>query len=196
MQPAAERLVVQSVRSAIVAVFVEGLRRRNPGVIANAAPAFVATYLPGVIERRHGVEFLPWQRVYAVASMLTHSIGMLGYYEDVGWWDHLTHVHSATLLSGLVHVVSRRRGRNPRTDVLGAVVVGGVLWELIEYAIHAAARRLGVEPVLINYGKRDTVLDIVFNLVGALVVIVTGDRLLRNFIDQRDRQKAIDRPQR
>lgn len=170
------------IRSAIVGVGVEGLRRRDPGAVTNALIGFAGTFLPAALERRYGVEFRPWQRVYAQVAMLTHAVGMLGPYDDVWWWDHLTHVHSATLLGGIVHVLSRRRGRDPEPRVLGAVLGGGVLWELVEYAVHAGADRLGFEPLLVSYGKVDTALDLVFDAVGALLVLAFGDRLLGNFL--------------
>lgn len=174
--------IVRATRSALVLVFAVGLRRRNPGAVVNAVVALVGSFLPDLIERRYGIEFRPWQRVYAVTAMLTHAVGMLGPYDDVGWWDHLTHVHSATLLGGLAHAVARRRNRDPRVAVLGTVTVAGVLWELLEYAIHVTARRFDVEPILVAYGKRDTVLDLCFNFVGAVLALVFGDRFLRNFI--------------
>ncbi|MFC4550992.1 MULTISPECIES: hypothetical protein [Halorussus] len=176
-----DRGVERGIRCALVAVFVEGVRKRNPGAVVNAALALAATFLPDLFERRYDVEFRPWQRVYTQAAMLTHAVGMLGPYEDTWWWDHLTHTHSATLLAGLVHAVSRRRGHDPRPRVLGTVVGVGVLWELMEHAIHAVAERLGFDPVLVPYGRTDTMLDLVFDLVGALVVVVFGDHLLRDF---------------
>jgi hypothetical protein len=184
IQPSTARAIVRGVRCSLLAVFVEGIRRRNPGAVVNAGIAFVASFLPAVIERRYDVAFRPWQRVYAVAALLTHAVGMLGPYDDVGWWDHLTHVHSATLLGGIAHAAARRRGREPRSDVLLTVTVVGVLWELLEYAIHGIAHRFNFEPVLIAYGKRDTVLDLVFNFVGAVLVLAFGDRHLQNFIQQ------------
>ena len=64
--------------------------------------------------------------------------------------------------------------------MLAATVCGGVLQELMEYAVHAVATRLGFEPVLVPYGKRDTLLDLLFDLLGALLALAFGDRLLRN----------------
>lgn len=171
------------IRDALLAVFVVGLRRRSPGAVMNALVALTGTYLPGFVERRHGVAFEPWQRVYTGTAMLTHAVGMLGPYDEVWWWDHLTHTHSATLLGGLVHVRARRRGRDPRARVLAVTLVVGVLWELMEHAIHAVARRLGLEPLLVPYGERDTVLDLGFDLLGALLVCAFGDRLLGNFTE-------------
>lgn len=183
VRPQVAERIVRGIRYSLVVVFVEGVRRRDPGAVVNACLSLGASFLPGLIERRYGVEFRPWQRVYAVTATLTHAVGMLGPYDDIGWWDHLTHVHSATVLGGFVHAAARRRDRNPRSDVLISVTVAGVLWELLEYAIHVIARRFDFEPVLVAYGKRDTALDLVFNLVGAILVLAFGDRFLRNFLE-------------
>ncbi|MFC4541381.1 hypothetical protein ACFO5R_05515 [Halosolutus amylolyticus] len=174
------QVVERGLRCSILAVFVAGCRRRDPAAIVNALVSLAATYLPGFVERWYDVEFHPWQRVYAETAMVTHAAGMLGPYDDVWWWDHLTHTHSATLLGGLTYVVSRRRDRDPRPRVIAVVVCAGILWEVVEYVIHATADRLGLEPVLVSYGKRDTALDLVFNLVGALLVLAFGDRVLEN----------------
>ncbi|EFW91491.1 hypothetical protein ZOD2009_14026 [Haladaptatus paucihalophilus DX253] len=176
----AARETERGVRYAILAAFVVGLRRRNPGAIVNALVAFAATYLPDAIEREYDITFGPWQRVYSDAAMLTHTVGMLGPYDDVWWWDHLTHTHSATLLGGLVFVTARHNGRDPRPRVLAVVVGLGALWELMEYTIHAVADRFDLEPILVSYGRSDILLDLLFDLVGAVLVLVFGDHFLRN----------------
>ncbi|WP_245998523.1 hypothetical protein [Halalkalicoccus subterraneus] len=177
----------RGVRYGIVSVFVVGIRRRDPGAIVNAVLAFVAASLPDAIEHWHDVEFRPWQRVYASIAMLLHAVGMLGPYDDIWWWDHLTHTFSATLLSGIVYTASRNRGRDPQADVIGAVVGLGTLWELMEYLLHALANRLGFEPVLVAYGPIDTALDLVFDLLGAVLVLVVGDSALENFLESTTR---------
>ncbi|ADJ13916.1 hypothetical protein [Halalkalicoccus jeotgali] len=179
--------VEYGIKSGIVSVLVVGIRRRDPGAIVNAGLGLAAASLPDVLEHRYDLEFRPWQRVYATIAMLTHAFGMLGPYDDVWWWDHLTHTHSATLLSGIVYAVSRRRGRDPRPDVIGVVACVGVLWELMEYIIHRTADRLGIEPILITYSKFDIVFDLVFDLLGAALVLVFGEQLLENFIDDTTR---------
>ncbi|WP_135824266.1 hypothetical protein [Halorussus ruber] len=175
------RAVERVVRYGIVAVFGEGFRKRNPGAIVNAVFAFAATYVPDVLERHCDVEFRPWQRLYAAVAMLAHAVGMLGPYDDTWWWDHVTHTLSSSLLAGVVHAAADRRGKNPRPRVLAVITVAGVVWELLEYVIHAVSERIGIDPLLVSYSRRDTLLDLVFNLVGAALVLAFGDRLLRNF---------------
>ncbi|WP_254763828.1 hypothetical protein [Natrinema marinum] len=180
MQTTVGREAERGIRYAILAVFVVGVRRRNPGAVVNAVVALAATYLPGVAERRYDIEFQAWQRVYLQSAMLTHAVGMLGPYDDVWWWDHLTHTHSATLLGGAVFAAARRRGRDPRPRVVAIVAVAGVLWEIGEYVVHTVADWVGLEPLLVTYGRADTLFDLVFDLVGALLVLVFGDRVLGN----------------
>jgi hypothetical protein len=192
---AAVRTAERAIRVGIVGVLVVGVRRRDPGAVVNAALALVGSYLPDVVERRYPVRFRPWQRVYTEAAMLTHAVGMLGPYDDVWWWDHLTHVHSATLLGGVTHAVARRAGLDPRPRVIAGVVGGGALWEVVEYASHWLSRRVGLDPVLVSYGRVDTALDLVFDLLGALAVVRFGDGLLENFhrhADSRDGDTSDD----
>jgi hypothetical protein len=181
-----ERRAERGIKATTLAVFVEGLRRKHPDAIANGVLMFAATYLPGVAERRFGVEFRPWQRVYTQITMLAHAIGFLGPYDDTWWWDHVTHALSATLLGGFVHVAARRRGRDPRRDVLASVGGGGLLWEAGEYTVHRVSALLGIDPMLVYYGRRDALEDLLFNLVGALLVLSFGDRLLHNFTQGED----------
>lgn len=172
----------RGVRVGLIAVFVIGVRRRNFGAVTNAVGALLASYLPAAIEHRYDVTFQPWQRLYTTSATLTHAAGMLGPYEEVWWWDHITHTHTATILASIVYAHARHTGRDPHPRVIATVTIAGILWELLEYAIHRVARLVNLEPVLIPYGKRDTVLDLCFNLIGALLVLAFGDSLLQNFI--------------
>ncbi|RZV05168.1 hypothetical protein BDK88_4187 [Natrinema hispanicum] len=174
----AEQGVGRETRYTLLTVFLVGLRRRDPGAVVNAVVAALGTYLPTVVTRAYGVKLQPWQRAYVNTAMVTHAVGMLGPYDDVWWWDHLTHAHSSSILAGIVYVVSRRKGRDPGPRVVAAVISFGLVWEAIEYAIHATAKRLDLEPILVTYGRKDTFLDIVFDLVGALLVLAFGDRVL------------------
>ncbi|SER86273.1 hypothetical protein [Natrinema salaciae] len=178
MDETAGRRTARGIRYALLAIFAVGVRRRDPGAAVNAVIAVIGTYLPDLAERAYGIELRPWQRAYVDIAMITHAIGMLGPYDDVWWWDHLTHAHSSSILGGAVFAISRRRGRDPGPRVVAAVACLGLLWEVVEYTIHATAKRLGFEPILVTYGPKDTLLDIGFNLLGAVLVLAFGDRVV------------------
>ncbi|EMA42053.1 hypothetical protein [Halococcus hamelinensis] len=184
---AAER----GLQAGIFVVFVVGLRQRNPGAVVNAACALLVTHLSPCIERRYDIEFKEWQRLYVNTGMLAHAVGMLGPYDDVWWWDNVTHTSSATLLGGVVFAAARRRGRDPYPRVIAVVVCLGVLWEAFEYAIHAIAKYIGVEPILVSYGRADVAFDLGFDLVGALLVLVFGDHLLGNLTTTNEKIQRV-----
>ena len=180
--PGVTGLLRGAIRTGIAASFAEGIRRRSLGAVMNALIAFGGAYLLDILERRYTVEFRPWQRIYVETAMLTHAVGMLGPYDDSWWWGNLTHIHLATVLDGLIHVLARRLGVDPEQRVITGVVTMGILWEFMEYSIHASSHRGGLEPILVSYGKTDTLLDLLSNLVGAVLVLVFGDALLGNLV--------------
>jgi hypothetical protein len=111
---------------------------------------------------------------------------MLGPYDSVWWWDHLTHTLSAALVAALVYaaalVALPTLGLSADPVTVAAVTValtfgGGVLWELVEILARAVGERYGVEPVLVHYGWRDTAADLVFDVVGAVLVVALDVRV-------------------
>jgi len=188
-----KRRAWQGFQLAISTVFLLGLDRRNLGATANAAVSLVATFVPSVLERRYGILLHPWQRLWLSAALLLHSIGMLGPYDRVWWWDHLTHTLSAAVVGSVGYVLARthtdgdgRPSIPPRHRagfVVGFTVGLGLAWELVEYLVHATARRLGFEPLLISYGVRDTALNLLFDLVGASLVVLFGPHVLENVVE-------------
>jgi hypothetical protein len=184
------RVVTRIARAGIVAVLVVGAFTRNVSVIVNATGALAVSYLPGVLQRDLDVPMPRWAATYVAVAVLLHGVGMVALYDDVWWWDHLTHVLSATVVAGVGYVVvtafddADRRVYIPQ-PYLGAYVVAfalaaGVVWEVGEEAMRALAIALGFEPVLVVYGLDDSILDLVFDAVGGLVVAVFGDGALRD----------------
>ncbi|MCU4926449.1 hypothetical protein OB905_10700 [Halobacteria archaeon AArc-dxtr1] len=176
----------------ILAVFLVALWRRNGAAIVNAVVAFGITLLPPMVERgsallvgdalAFGPELTLW---LAVAGGL-HAVGMLGPYDTVWWWDHLTHTVSAGFVAALIYaglVGLREAGVvGVSLDTIGLVTIGatfvaGVFWELLELLARDLGDRYGVDPVLVYYGRRDMILDLVFNTVGAVLVVAVNLQL-------------------
>ncbi|USZ70419.1 hypothetical protein [Natronosalvus halobius] len=179
----------------ILAILLEALRRRDAAAATNALVSFAVTLLPAAVEyvaeARFGASIafgtdLPlW---IAIAGFL-HAVGMLGPYDSVWWWDHLTHLVSAALVAALVYA-----GFLVLTPALGWWQIGllticvtfvvGVLWELLEIIARRVGIRYDVEPVLVHYGWRDTAFDLVFDVLGALLVVLFDLRLFVPVADQ------------
>lgn len=190
--------------SGIVAILLVAVRRGDFATVANALVSLVAALVPA------GVELLapyavgvspslgPVLPVWIAAAGLVHSIGMLGPYDTIAWWDSVTHTVSAALVAALVYaglvVVGRHGGfLDPSFGALAALTVGftfaaGVFWELIELVARDVGQRYDVEPVLVQYGRGDTALDLVFDVVGALLVVVFD---LRVFVPIAEQSPAV-----
>lgn len=125
---------------------------------------------------------------------ILHVMGMLELYESTVWWDHLTHAVSAGFVAALAYagsIVTVRSvpGLDPRAVGIAAFTVGvtfvvGVAWELAELIARDIAQHYDVEPVLVHYGWRDTAYDLVFDVVGALAVVVLDLRAFVPLLEQ------------
>lgn len=173
--------------------FAVGLRTDNSPAAVNAVSAIVVALLPVLVERSLGavgleVAFVPSLSLALGVAGLLHVVGMLGWYDIVAWWDHLTHTVSAAILAAVVHAsLHTVDAWSPGVDLsevyiaaftLLFVLAAGVLWELLELYAHEIGERVGAPPVLEHYGLRDTALDLIFNAVGAILVILVDIRTL------------------
>lgn len=60
----------------------------------------------------------------------------------------------------------------------------GVFWELIALLAREVGERFDIEPVLVHYGWRDTVVDLGFDIVGALLVTGADLRIFVPTVEQ------------
>lgn len=188
-----QRQVNRLLQVAIVGALLAGLRRRDPSIVTNGAVSIVFAAIPGRIETAYDVRFRPWQRLWVSAAALVHTLGMLGPYDRIWWWDHLTHTLSGVVVAGAADVGFRSRSEvreraslpfDARTTwIVGVTVVFGLLWELLEYGTHAVADRRDFEPLLVHYGRFDSVADVAFDLLGAGLVILLGESALSNLVE-------------
>lgn len=176
----------------ILTIFLYAVREREISAATNALVALALVAVPQgltVVLRSTGSPDLalgPELPLWIAVAGLLHSIGMLGPYETIWWWDHLTHTVSAALVAALIYagaIVALRAGNgaDPSVILLATITVTltfavGVLWELIELVARDVGERLDVEPVLVHYGWIDTGLDLVFDVAGALIVLVLDFR--------------------
>lgn len=178
----------------IAVIGAVAVRDENAPAALNAGASFLLVLAPVAVDlavsRVYGVRvgLFPDVSLWVAVAGLLHSYGMLGPYDDVGWWDHLTHTLSAALVAALFYagvlVAAEAASVSAGNGLVWAVVVlltllAGVFWELIELLAREFGRRFDVPPVLDHYGRRDTVLDLLFDLVGALLVLVAD---LRAFV--------------
>lgn len=124
----------------------------------------------------------PRHRVWLSAALALHALGAIYGFYHVPWYDHLTHLLSASLVVAAGYAVGialrrvspRRRSRRAlHAGTLLLIVVCGLSWEVYELIV----------PHLTVYGVEDTVMDVVFDLLGWVVLVPTYRPLLGRFPD-------------
>lgn len=176
----------------IAVIFYTAVRQRNVPAVVNTGVSFLLVFIPVLVDVLaywfYGIRvgLTPELPLWIAVTGLFHSYGMLGPYDEISWWDHLTHTLSAALVAALLYagviVALESAPVSAGNSLIWATVVlvtllSGVFWELIELLARDFGKKFDLPPVLEHYGRRDTVLDLFFDVVGALLVLVTDLRL-------------------
>ncbi|QPV65042.1 hypothetical protein I7X12_05910 [Halosimplex litoreum] len=179
-----QRLLARTLQLALVALLVAGLVDRHLGVVVNCAAALVVTELPAALERDYRLAADPGLVLWITGAVFVHAVGIAGPYDNVWWYDHLAHALSASVVAAVGYTAVRAVVDHsdsvsvpPRllaVFVVLVVVAAGVVWEVVEFLVAEFARATGVGDVLIQYGLTDTMLDLVFDVAGGLVVALWG----------------------
>ena len=179
-------------------VFI-GLDRGNVGIIANSAIALGVTYLPATLERDYRIPMDARLTLWITTAVFLHALGTVGlpgsqfsFYQSVWWWDHLTHALSSSVVAAAGYATVRAIDLHseqvtlpPRfifVFILMFVVAFGVLWEVLEFAVGGLGSLFGGANILTQYGLEDTLLDLVFDIIGGLVVAVWGSAYLSDVV--------------
>jgi uncharacterized membrane protein YjdF len=179
-----QRRFTRAMQLTLLAIIGYGIVAGQPKAITNGSISLLITFAPAILERNYGTPLDPWLGLWITLAVFLHTMGSAGLYARIGWWDHLTHATSASLVAGVGYTFARGvdlhsdRIRLPRrfffVYVLVVVLAFGVVWELFEFGLDLAADATGLSMPLAQHGLDDTVRDLMFNSVGALLVAVFG----------------------
>ncbi|MFB6072664.1 MAG: hypothetical protein ABEJ88_06830 [Halobacterium sp.] len=178
-RPAA-RALVRVLQAGVAAILLVGLATTNVSVVVNAGLGLGVTFLPAVLRRDLRLYLSPGASLWVAAAVFLHTLGMAGPYHNVWWYDHLTHGFSAALVAAAGYATARALDEHrddlyfPRpflaVFILLLTMAFGVLWEVLEFLAREAAFAMGLDPVLVQYGIDDSLLDLVFDAAGAVLV--------------------------
>ena len=178
---------------ALVTMFVAGVTTGYVALAVNAALALGVTLVPSLLQRDFSVTLGPGVTLVVTVAAFLHVVGMAGPYDTVWWWDHMTHALSAAMVAAAAWVTVRAVDEHSdaidipepffSVYILLFTLAAGVGWELAEFVARNLSRWAGVEPILVQYSIEDTLFDLVFDAVGAVVVAAAGGRHLRPLVD-------------
>ncbi|MFB6354500.1 MAG: hypothetical protein ABEJ92_10495 [Halobacteriales archaeon] len=205
-----QRQVARLLELGLVGLLFIGFERGEAGIIVNAGVALLVAQLPPVLERDFGIPMDAGLTLWITGAVFLHALGTVGlpggeasFYRTLPWWDHLTHALSSSVVAGVGYATARAFDAHsdavqlpPRfmfVFILLFVVAFGVLWEVVEFGLGGTASMLGTGTVLTQYGLGDTMLDLVFDVVGGVVVAVWGTAYLTDVagaLQERLRRRA------
>jgi len=199
-----QELLTHGMQLALLLLVGYGLVAGEPKAISNGGIALLITILPAVLERNYRFPLDPWLGLWITTAVFLHTLGSAGLYGQVGWWDHLTHATSASLVAATGYTAARAIELHnddihvPQrlffVYILIVVLSFGVIWELFEFGLDLAADATGVSMPVAQEGLDDTVRDAMFNSLGAIVVAALGQVHLTDVADSlRERFLAPDR---
>ena len=186
-----QRQATRVMELSLVGLLFVGIERGSPGIIVNTGVALAIFQLPALLERDYGLPMDARLTLWLSAAAFLHALGTVGipgagwtFYKGIGWWDHLTHSLSASVVAAAGYTTVRAIDihsdevyippRFASLVILIFVLAFGVLWELLEFGIAIGADLVGVPAVLTQYGAEDTLKDLTFNTIGGILVAAWG----------------------
>ena len=186
-----QRQVTWIMEVSLVGIFLVGLLEGNTKVVVNTLLALAVTRLPGLLQRDFGLPMDAGLTLWITAAVFLHAFGSVGLpgtalspYQSFWWYDHVTHALSASVVAAAGYATVRALDVHsddvhfPREFmvlfIFLFVLAFGVFWEVIEFTVSELSSVLGSGSILTQYGLEDTMLDLVFDTVGAAVVAVWG----------------------
>ncbi|MCO8268321.1 MULTISPECIES: hypothetical protein [unclassified Haloferax] len=194
-----QRQLSRAMQVVLVGLVFIGLDRGNLGIVVNALVGLGVTYLPALLERDYRIPMDAGLTLWISSAAFLHALGTVGlpgsetsFYAGVWWWDHLTHALSSSVVAAAGYATVRAVDEHtadiylpPRfmfVFILLFVLAFGVFWEVIEFAISGVAALAGTGSVLTQYGLDDTLLDLVFDAVGGIIVAIWGTAHLSDVV--------------
>lgn len=169
---------------ALGGLMVYGVVAGEPKAIINGGVTLLITFVPAVLERNYDLPLDPWLALWITTAVFLHTLGSAGLYSRIFFWDNITHAMSASLIAAAGYTVARAVDIHsddihiPRrvafVYIFVIVLSFGVVWELFEFGLDIAADATGLEMPLAQHGLDDTVRDMMFNSLGALLVAAFG----------------------
>jgi hypothetical protein len=184
----------------LVGFLFVGLYELNLGIVVNAFLGIVVTGLPALLERDYQIPMDTGLTLWITGAVFLHTLGTTGLpgmeqsvYQSIWWWDHLTHGLSASIVGGAGYATVRALDEHtedlafpPRfafAFILTLTLAFGVAWEIVEFAIGGLSSIVGVSATLVQFGVHDTLLDLVFDTAGAVIVAAWGTAYLSGVTD-------------
>lgn len=179
-----QKMITRLLQACLVILFIIGVISRDLHILLNAVLALFITFLPALMKHRYNLHLDPSLTLWITLAVFLDALGTFGLYEAIARWDHLTHAVSSSIIAAAGYVIVRAIDiYNPEIHIpprmmfvfiLLFILSAGVIWEILEFITDELALMIGIDAVLVQYGIHDTMGDMLFNLIGAIIVAFWG----------------------
>jgi hypothetical protein len=189
-----QRRLTRAMQILLVGIVLYGFVYGQPKAITNGGLGLFVTFVPAMVERNYDIPLDPWLGVWITSAVFLHTLGSAWFYAQIEWWDHLTHALSASLIAGAGYTTLRAidlhsdeidiPSRFAFVFIFVVVLSFGVVWELFEFGLDIVSDETGISMPLAQFGLDDTVPDLMYNSVGALIVATFGQAHLTGLAER------------
>lgn len=206
-----QRQITRLMVLSLVGMLFVGVDRREFGIVITTAIALGVTRLPALLERDYDLELDAGLTLWLTTVVFLHTLGVVGIpgtdtslYAGVPFLDHVTHALSSSVVAGVGYTTVRALDEHSDAVVLHTrfvfafvllfVMAFGVFWELIEFGADHATTAFAVDTTgFTQHGLRDTMLDLVFDATGGVIVAAWGHAHLTDVVGQIERRLEFRR---
>ena len=179
------KLASRAMQAGMLGVALAGVLTANFTWLPASVLSLFVSVIPSILRKDLEI-VLPFElNFWIVLALFLHVIGgFSGFYDNVPYWDHITHAMSASLIAALGFVVVVSVDKYVETIhlprpflalfIIMFTMAIGVLWELMEF--------LNDELIgsRLQYDLDDTMVDMMFDAFGGFIVGIAGYHYLTN----------------
>ncbi len=183
-----QKQITRTMQAGLLLLFIIGMILKDLPTALNAIMGLGVTLVPAFIKHKYSFTLDPGLTLWITMAIFLDALGTFAFYDSFARWDHITHTVSASIVAAAGYVLIR--AIDIYTDeiyipkkvmflfILLFILAIGVLWEILEFITDEIADELGVQAVLIQHGIHDTMKDMSFNLIGAILAASWGTAYL------------------
>jgi hypothetical protein len=207
-----QRYLARGMQLTLFGLLFVAVERQSPNLLVTTGTGLAVTFLPGLLERDLEVPMDAGLTLWITTAAFLHTVGVAGIpgtgtslYAGIPYYDHVTHALSASVVTGVGYATVRALdehsagihlpGRFMFAFLVVFVIAFGVIWEVVEFGIAVLSSAVGLTSTgFTQHGLDDTLLDLVFNAIGGVVVALWGTVYLTGVSDAlRERLDARSR---
>ncbi|WP_319506160.1 hypothetical protein [uncultured Methanolobus sp.] len=183
-----QKIATRIMQVVLFILVIAGILLKDLSTAVNATTGLALTFVPNIITRKYNIPIDTGLVLWLTLAIFLHSLGTFAFYDNVLRWDHVTHALSACVVAAAGYTLIRAIDIYadeiyipPKVlflFILLFVLAMGVVWEIIEFVSDELTSGLGYNAILAQHGIGDTMMDLVFDLFGAIIAATWGTAYL------------------